>query len=98
MNDIIALVIGILGTISSFVFAYLAFKRNGSNDLRAHAKTEGALLNDISYIKTSIDRMEAKLDKVEDNYQGLREKIILVEQRLDLIERRLNDYIESHSK
>jgi phage shock protein A len=91
MNDIIAYIVGIIGTISSIVFAYLAFKRNGSNDLKASAKTEGALYSDISYIKASIDRMERKLDKVENNYQILREKIIIVEQRLDLIEQRLND-------
>lgn len=91
MNDIVVGVLGVIATISSIVFAYLAFKRNGSNDLKASAKNEGALYSDISYIKTCIDRMERKLDKVENNYQILREKIIIVEQRLDLIEQRLND-------
>lgn len=98
MNDIIVGVLGVIATISSIVFAYLAFKRNGNNDIKTSAKTEGALYSDISYIKASIERMEKKLDKTEENYQGLKEKIIFIEQRLDVIEQRLNNYVEGHSK
>lgn len=79
-------IIGIVGTISTIIFAYLAFRRNGSNDLRQKAKSEGELLSDVAHIKLSIDRIENKLDKVELSYSSLNERVYKLEQRLEAIE------------
>ena len=78
MQEIIVASIGIIGTISSIIFAYLAFKRNEKGTIETSAKSEGALLSDIGYIKSSIDRMEQKLDHVEANYQDLLTRKLLV--------------------
>ena len=82
MNDIIISLIGVLGIISSILFAYLAFRRNDSNDVKNQSQKEGKLFSDIAYIKASIDRMELKLDNVENNYQSLLVRIIKLEDRV----------------
>ena len=97
MNDIVINIIGIVGTISAIIFAYLAFWRNDSKDIKDKSQKEGELLSDIAYIKSSMDRMESKLNKVESNYYSMLERIIKVEQNQRALERRFNDYIEGHS-
>ena len=89
MNEIIVGVIGLIGTISSIAFAYLAFRRNHTSDTKKDGKTEGVLISDIGYIKSSIDRMEGKLDKVESNYQNLLSRLIRVEEAQNSLEKRL---------
>ncbi len=93
MNDIIISIIGVTGTISAIIFAYLAFRRNDSNDIKDKSQKHGELLSDIAYIKSSIDRMESKLDKVENNYYIILERIIKLEQHQKAMDKRFNDYI-----
>ena len=89
MNEIVVGVIGLIGTISSVSFAYLAFRRNRTTDTKKKKKTEGVLISDIGYIKSSIDRMEGKLDKVETNYQDLLSRLVRVEEAQSSLEKRL---------
>ncbi len=93
MRETILAIISILGTISTIIFAFLAFRRNDKSDIRDNAKTEGALISDIGYIKSSIDRMEAKLDKQENNYQGLLTRVIKVEESYNTLYEKLNKHI-----
>ena len=83
MQEVIMSIIGVLGTLSSILFAYLAFRKS-ENKL---AKEEGALLSDIKYIKSSIDRMEVKFDKVENKYNDLLKRVIKVEEKQKNIEK-----------
>lgn len=76
-------IVGIIGTISTIIFAYLAFRRGINQDLTSKAASEGALLSDIKYIKSSIDRMEKKMDKLDTNYNELLLRVIKLEERLD---------------
>ena len=89
MNEIVVGIIGLVGTISSICFAYLAFRRNQNHDTRKNGKSEGGLISDIGYIKSSIDRMEKKLDKVETNYQDLLTRLVKVEEVQNSLEKRL---------
>lgn len=89
MNEIVVGVIGLIGTISSVCFAYLAFRRNHTTDTKRDGKAEGVLISDIGYIKSSIDRMEGKLDKVETNYQNLLSRLIRVEEAQNALEKQL---------
>lgn len=82
------LAISIFSTITTIIFAYLAFRRNGNKDLEIKAKQDGELFSDLAHIKLSIDRIEKKLDKVEFNYASLNERIIKLEQRLEVLEER----------
>ncbi len=93
MNEIVVGVIGLIGTISSICFAYLALRRNQNFDTKKTGKTEGVLISDIGYIKSSIDRIDSKLDRVETNYQNLLSRLIKVEKVQNSLEKRLE-----HSK
>ena len=89
MNEIVVGVLGILGTISSICFAYLAFRRNHTSDTKKDGKTEGVLISDIGYIKSSIDRMEGQLGKVEPNDQDLLSRLVRVEEAQSSLEKQL---------
>lgn len=80
MTELIISLIGAIGVITSIAFSYLAYKRSGNKDLHNEAQREGILISDIAYIKSSIDRMESKLDNVENNYQSLLMRIVKLEE------------------
>ena len=80
MAEIIISFIGTIGVITSMVYSYLAYKRSGHKDLQSQAQREGILISDLAYIKSCIDRMETKLDNVENNYQSLLLRIVKLEE------------------
>ena len=51
------------------------------------------MLSDIGYIKSSIDRMEEKLDKPENNYQMLLTRVIKVEEAYNILNEKIEIYI-----
>lgn len=51
------------------------------------------MLSDIGYIKSSIDRMEEKLDKQENNYQVLLTRVIKVEEAYNILNEKIEIYI-----
>ena len=53
-------VIGIIGTVSSIGFAYLAFRRGDRRDVRTDAKQDGVMLTEIGYIKSGVDDIKAE--------------------------------------
>ena len=83
MLETTSIIFGVISTLSSIIFAYLAFKRNYTNDnnqrIAKSNKNEGRLISDISYIKSSLDRLDLKIDKVEQNYLDLLSRIIKLE-------------------
>lgn len=93
MSEIVVGVLGILGSISSICFAYLAFRRNQHLDTKSTGKHEGILMSDIGYIKSSIDRMEKKLDQVETNYHNLLTRLVRVEEAEHALEKQLEQVI-----
>ena len=97
MLEIVISMIGVLGSIFTIVFAYLAFRRNERRDQKYKGKEAGILLSDIGYIKSSIDRMEGKLDKVEDNYQKLVSRIVKLEELYSFVSDRIKE-IKSSEK
>ncbi len=82
-TNIVLSILSVIGTLSSILFAYLAFKRNDKHDTRKDGKSEGVLLSDVGYIKSSIDRIEKTLDKLQEKYDDLHSRIIKVEQKVD---------------
>jgi hypothetical protein len=44
-TDIALTIISVLGTLSSIVFAFLAFRRNDKKDVKAEAKSEAVILS-----------------------------------------------------
>jgi len=64
-SETVLTIISVIGTISSISFAYLAFKKGNKKDDKLSGKNEGIIISDISYIKSSTERIEKRLDKLE---------------------------------
>lgn len=63
--EVVLTVISVIGTLSTILFAYLAFKRANKKEDKLSGKNEGIIISDISYIKSSTERIEKRLDKLE---------------------------------
>lgn len=97
-TEVCLTIISVVGTISSILFAYLAFRRNDKKDSQAEAKTEGVLLSEIGYIKSSIDRIEKNLDRLEERYSSLSNKIVKVEESVAQAHQRITEHINDMTK
>ncbi len=64
-SETVLTIISVIGTISSISFAYLAFKKGNKKDDKLSGKNEGIIISDFSYIKSSTERIEKRLDKLE---------------------------------
>ena len=74
--------IGLLTSLLSISFAYLAFKRSDKQDNKNEGKNEGVMFSDIGYIKACVDRVEKNLTSVDERYRNLVERLAKVEERL----------------
>ena len=83
-------IIGILGTISSIFFAYVALKKNNLSEEKIEGKTEGIFLSDIGYIKACVDRVEKNLFKVDERYHSIVERVAKVEEAISNISKRID--------
>ena len=82
-----------LASISSIVFAFLAFRRTDLQDNKTNAKTEGVMFSDIGYIKACIDRVEKNLNMVDERYRNITERIAKVEESLLNVIKRVDEII-----
>ena len=83
MKELTISIISIIGTISTTVFAYLAFRRKDKNEIKVSQRKETELMLDVKYIKKSTERMEEKIDQLDRNYNELQTRLIKVEERLE---------------
>ena len=97
-SDIALTIISVLGTVSSIVFAFLAFRRTEKKDNREDAKSEGVLLSEIGYIKSSIDRIEKNLDRLEERYSNLSSRVVKVEESVANAHKRITEHINDYTK
>ncbi|MEG1821223.1 MAG: hypothetical protein RR201_03185 [Malacoplasma sp.] len=81
-NEIVLTFISVIGTISSILFAYLAFHNSSKLDEKKRGKNEGVLLSNVEYIKSSIDRIEKNLDKLQSKYDDLHTRLVMVEEKM----------------
>ena len=78
MVEITISILSILGTISSILFVYLAFRRNDKKDIKINASKETELLLDMKWLKSSVSRMEKKINEIDDNYKELGITVIML--------------------
>lgn len=95
MNEvtIVLSLIGVLGTLSSITFGYLAFKKGNKSEDIKEGRSEGVLISDVGYIKSSIDRMEKTILKVEERYHEVLTRIAKVEQSATSAHKRIDDHV-----
>lgn len=92
MNFELALsLVGLFASISSIVFAYLAFKRSNKQEQRDEGKSEGVMFSDIGYIKACVDRVEKNLNKVDERYRNIAERIAKLEESVVNVTKRVDE-------
>lgn len=92
--DIVLTIISVLGTLSSILFAYLAFKRGERSSHKDEGKNEGVMLSEIGYIKSSIDRIEKSLNHLEERYSELSNRLVKVEESTKNAQKRITELHE----
>lgn len=91
--SIIVTMVGLCASISSIVFAFLAFKRSEKQEHKVEGKSEGLILSDIGYIKACVDRMEKNLTTVDERYRNIVERLAKVEENLANAQKRVDEII-----
>ena len=89
--DTLVVGVGLLTSISSILFAYLAFKRNDKHQHHTEGRTEGVMFSDIGYIKACVDRVEKNLNKVDERYRNIAERLAKLEEGLANVTKRVDE-------
>lgn len=83
--------VGFFASISSIIFAYLAFKRSNQNEQKTNGKTEGVMFSDIGYIKACVDRVEKNLNRVDERDRNIAERLAKVEESVANVTKRVDE-------
>ena len=90
LDDPVTLV-GLLTSLLSISFAYLAFKRSEKAEHKTDGKTEGVMFSDIGYIKACVDRVEKNLTKVDERDRNIAERLAKVEESVRNVTKRVDE-------
>ena len=82
--------VGFFASLSSIIFAYLAFRRGDNHDQKEDGKSEGVMFANIGYIKECVDRVEKNLNKVEERYRAIAEKNAKLEESVSNLVKRVD--------
>lgn len=93
--ELATVTVGFFASISSIVFAYLAFKRSDKKEHRDDGKTEGVMFSDIGYIKACVDRVEKNLNKVDERDRNIAERLAKVEESVFNVTKRVDQMYKS---
>ncbi len=77
--EVTLMIIGVSGTFSSILFAYLAFRRADRREDKNAGKNEGILISDLGYIKSSTERIEKRMDKLDNGFSDLNTRVAILE-------------------
>lgn len=83
--------VGFFASISSIVFAYLAYSRSNKQDQKTDGKTEGVMFSDIGYIKACVDRVEKNLNRVDERDRNIAERLAKVEESVVNVTKRVDE-------
>lgn len=87
--------VSLFASVSSIVFAYLAFKRSKEQDNKITGKNEGVMFSDIGYIKACVDRVEKNLNKVDERDRNIAERLAKVEATVANVTQRVDEIRKS---
>lgn len=83
--------LSVCGTVSSVLFAWLAFARNRRRDETSQGQHSGTILTEIGYIKSGIDDIKKKQELQDARYLATVERLAAVENAVELAHRRLDE-------
>lgn len=92
-TEIALTIISVLETISSISFGYLAFRRNANSETKQIGRESGTVISDLGYIKSSIERIEKRLDISESKFDGVFTRLARVEESVSSAHKRIDEQI-----
>ena len=95
-QDIILSIIGVVGTLSSIIFAFLAFTRNSKADTKKDAVDLASIKIDCKYTRDNIERLDRRFDEYERKQINIAERITKLEEHNNRTDSRL-DKLEKHT-
>ena len=95
VNETILAIISILGACSSILFGYLAFRRNAYSDSKRDGRESGTVISDLGYIKSSIERIEKRLDLTETKFDGVATRLARMEESVASAHKRVDEHVLS---
>lgn len=98
VEDLIISIVGLVASMSSIVFAFLAFRRSDKSDQRKEGRNEGTILSDIGYIKACVDRVEKNMSDVDKRYRDIIERLAKVEESLEDSKKRIDELNQRKEK
>lgn len=81
--EIIVTALCSLSPIVSVVVAIIVARRNKDKSVKDDGQKEGVLQSDVGYIKSGVDRLEKRLDKMDEKEEDMMQRIIRVETKVD---------------
>ncbi len=94
LPTVIALtIISVHKTISYISFGYLAFRRNVNSETKQIGRESGTVISDLGYIKSSIERIEKRLDISESKFDGVFTRLARVEESVSSAHKRIDEQI-----
>lgn len=81
--EIIVTTLCSLSPIVSVVVAIIVARRNKDKSVKDDGQKEGVLQSDVGYIKSGVDRLEKRLDKMDEKEEDMMQRIIRVETKVD---------------
>ena len=104
-TNIALTIISVLGTLSSILFAYLAFSRNKKNDDRVSTIKEtqkevdmATIKIDLKYMRDGVDRIEKRLDDYERIQGKMLDRLTRLEEHQTRVDGRLDKHEQKKTK
>lgn len=88
-------VLSIVASAAAILFGFLAFRRNDTNDTRAEAQQQGAILTELGYIKSGVDDIKTEQRDQRKFNTEITTKIAAIETATNRAHARL-DRLEQH--
>lgn len=81
--EIIVTALCSLSPIVSVAVAIIVARRNKDKSVKSDGQKEGVLQSDVGYIKSGVDRLEKRLDKMDEKSEMILERVAKLEATVD---------------
>ena len=82
-TEILTLTVSIVCPVCSLIIAMVTMFNKNKKDIKQEEQKHGSLLTELEYIKSSIDRIEMKINNIDTKQVELTQRLIIVETKLN---------------
>ncbi|MCL2521247.1 MAG: hypothetical protein FWE36_00130 [Erysipelotrichales bacterium] len=91
--EIVLTIVSILLAVLSFMLGYFALRRDRDSDSKEIGRESGTVMSDLGYIKSSIERIEKRLDISDTKFDGISTRLARVEEGVSSAHKRLDEHV-----